>query len=112
MGTRHEPRGVAKATGRVTALAFDADGKWLAVAGGEPSRKGVVWLFRVRDLTGASAPMDAQPVATIEAHKDLIYALAFSPDGKTLATAGYDRLIHLWIMPDDGRIATGSRASL
>ncbi len=35
-------------------------------------------------------------VHQIAAHRDLIYDLAFSPDGKILASCGYDRLIHLW----------------
>jgi WD40 repeat protein len=29
-------------------------------------------------------------------HTDIIYAIEFSPDGKTLATAGIDKLIRLW----------------
>ena len=34
--------------------------------------------------------------ATITGHSDCIYAVAFSPDGATLATASYDKLIKLW----------------
>src|SRR5206468_7286915 len=30
------------------------------------------------------------------AHADVIYDLAFSPDGRRLATTGYDRLVKLW----------------
>ena len=41
----------------------------------------------------------AKTVATLSAHDDLVYAIAFSPDGKTLATTGYDRLIKLWDWP-------------
>lgn len=33
---------------------------------------------------------------TWKAHANLTYALAFSPDGKILATGGADHLIHLW----------------
>jgi WD40 repeat protein len=79
-------------SGRITTIAFDPLGKWLAVAGGEAGKSGEVWLFRVEN----ESRLSNLPQITLSGHKDAIYALAFSPDGKTLATAGYDRLIHLW----------------
>ncbi len=84
---KNEP--VAELTGqtqRVTALAFSAT--HLAVASGEPGKSGIVKLYTLAKLTD-------NPV-TVTAHKDAIYTLAFSPDGATLATAGYDRAVHLW----------------
>jgi WD40 repeat protein len=77
--------------GRVTALAFSRAGL-LAVAFGETGKSGTV---RVFDLT-TGAPIPSVPAAEFSAHKDAIYGLAFSPDGKRLATAGYDRTIKLW----------------
>ncbi len=40
----------------------------------------------------------AQPKASevVKAHDAIVYSLAFSPDGKTLASGGFDGLIHLW----------------
>ncbi|HET6575676.1 MAG TPA: hypothetical protein VFG68_18900, partial [Fimbriiglobus sp.] len=78
--------------GRVTAAAISRSGA-LAVASGEPAKSGVVRLYDTRDLK------QTKPTAEFTAHKDAIYALAFSPDGKTLATAGYDKLIKLWTVP-------------
>jgi hypothetical protein len=77
--------------GRVTALAFDPRGRVLAVAHGEAGKSGSVLI---------SPLLDSGPIQLTAAHKDSIYALAFSPDGKFLATAGADRLIHLWTVTD------------
>jgi hypothetical protein len=81
---------------KVTALAYSRDGNHLAVASGEPGKSGVVRLYFVPP----SGLPNARPDAMIPAHKDLILDLAFSPDGTTLATCGYDRLIKLWKLED------------
>jgi hypothetical protein len=77
---------------KVTAVAFSADGRHLAVAGGVPGTEGEVRLYA---LPPGGMPEEL-PEHSLAAHADLIYALAFSPDGQVLATAGYDRLIKLW----------------
>ena len=38
----------------------------------------------------------ATVVGTLEGHTDPVYAVAWSPDGKTLATASFDSTIRLW----------------
>jgi WD40 repeat protein len=77
--------------GKVTALAYSRDGTHLAVAAGAPATSGVVYLYAL----AAGLPQGG-PEKTLAAHKDMLLDLTFSPDGKTLATTGYDRLIKLW----------------
>ena len=78
-------------TGRVTAVAFSRDGKRLAVASGEPAKSGVVRLYAVDEKTAKF-----EPKGELAGAKDVQYVLDFAPDHKTLATAGYDRVIRLW----------------
>ena len=78
--------------GDVTALAFSRDGSLLAVASGSPGTAGEVRIYKA---AAGALPADP-PAKVIAAHKDAILDLAFIPDGKTLATCGYDRLIKLW----------------
>src|SRR5207237_1287529 len=75
-------------SGRVTAIAFSRDGKRLAVASGEPAKSGVVKLYAVIE---AGPKFEAK--GEITGPKDVQYALDFAPDHKTLAIAGYDRII-------------------
>ena len=53
----------------------------------------VVWL-PPRDAPRPPSPLIA--IRTLKGHTDSVYTLAFSPDGKTLATAGNDSFIKLW----------------
>jgi len=46
-------------------------------------------------LCGTTMAQGAMP-AELKGHTALVYSLAFSPDGKILASAGFDGLIKLW----------------
>lgn len=80
-------RSVAAPPGPVTDLLFTGDGKQIVAAGGEPGLFGEVVISDV--ATG-------QALRTLRGHKDSLYAVALSPDGKLLATASYDQQIVLW----------------
>jgi WD40 repeat protein len=73
--------------GNVNRVGFSPDGKLLFGAGGQPGWEGLVWIW---DVASGSVS------GTLRGHKDAIYAMALSPDGKTLATGGYDQKIKLW----------------
>jgi WD40 repeat protein len=85
----------------VTALAFDREGRRLAVASGSSGAVGAVRIYTLTD--GKLGP---KPSVLVRGHTDLIYDLVFSPDGALLATCGYDRLIKLWNTEEGKEVRT------
>jgi WD40 repeat protein len=76
---------------RITALAVAERGDFLATAAGTAGEGYEVRLWRI----GAGGVVsNSSTLAT--RHDDVIQQLAFSSDGRILASAGYDRLIKLW----------------
>lgn len=73
--------------GKPGAMSFSKDGAMLFVGAGEAGISGVAYAVQVSD--GAI-------VKAFEGHRDALHAVALSPDGKTLATGGYDQKIRLW----------------
>jgi sugar lactone lactonase YvrE len=81
-------RTLSGSEGNVNAVVFSADGRDLYTAGGQPG-----WSGEIRQWNVA----EGKALKTISAaHKDTIYTLALSPDGKVLATGSYDQKIKLW----------------
>lgn len=70
--------------GNVSAICFSHDGKTVYVAHGRPGIDGAIAAFHEGN---------GQKVFDTPAHKDQILGLAISPDGKSLASASYDRTI-------------------
>jgi len=74
---RHETAGYSGA------LAFSADGRWLVIAGGEG--KAVI-------LDSRSGKVATEWVA----HREGVYAVAFSPDGRRVVASGFQSSMRFW----------------
>ncbi len=81
VATGEETDTLPAAPGGVNDLAFHRDGRHLAVAGSE--------IVEVWDVVARAK------VHELRGHSKWVYGVAFSPDGKWLATGGWDRTIKL-----------------
>jgi WD40 repeat protein/mono/diheme cytochrome c family protein len=75
--------------GKINALHFSADATKLVAATGISGLKGGAIVFDTKSG-------DVLKTIGEDTHRDILFDAEFSPDGATLATAGYDRDIHLW----------------
>src|SRR5262245_55039008 len=78
-------RGDARLAG-VRAVAFSPDGKLLAACTGEPKERGGVTVWDVATRRPRFSHESAQGLPDV----------AFAPDGRTMAVAGYDRTAKLF----------------
>lgn len=115
---------------------FDADGQWLWTGGEDNAIHRFDWISGAKetfaghkswvgslafagDATGfVSGGYEGQllfwdtasgkgaPVRTVDAHKGFLRSISISPDGKTLATCGNDKLVKIWSTADGSLVAT------
>ncbi|HLK56249.1 MAG TPA: WD40 repeat domain-containing protein [Chthonomonadaceae bacterium] len=82
--------------GGVLAVAFSPDSKTLAT-GGDFSIK--FWDMATGQNIGTIKPKDRDPKHDDPGIGTMVYSLAFSPDGSTLAVGAYDGIVDLWAIP-------------
>jgi hypothetical protein len=95
--TRLTVRTLAGHRGNVNDLVFSADGSQLFAVAGEAGVFGEIRQWNVSD---------GKLLRTIEGHRDAIYSVALSPDGKILATGSYDQKIKLWTVENGEELKT------
>lgn len=75
---------------KITALRFDAKGRWLAVAGGIPGERGEAQIL---------AWPDGRPLFRATLPADLAMDVDFSPDGTRLVVGGANHVAYVWNVP-------------
>jgi WD40 repeat protein len=92
--------------GYILAVAFSPDGKLLATCSGgfRPSDSTV----KLWDVDRALSRGSTEPI-TLKGHEGVIWCLAFSPDGKTLASGSMDKTVKLWDVGAWRAAGAGSR---
>jgi len=83
--------------GTVNTVQFVPQGKVMIAAGGLAGLGGQIKIWNVTE---------GKLIRSIDTHRDAIYALAISPDGKTMATGSYDKQIKLWDLESGNELQT------
>lgn len=78
--------------GEVASVAVGPDGTLFAIAG----QDGVVRVLRIESPDFSMGDSSAEPLFELRGHQAWVWDVAFSPDGKTIASGSADRSIRIW----------------
>jgi WD40 repeat protein len=89
--TSASQRVLGKHAGHVSCVVFSSDGKYLASASADHARK-----HRQDSLIRLWDMATGKQIREFAGHQDGVFAVAFSPDDRLLASASRDQVIRLW----------------
>jgi len=96
--------------GQVLGVAFNASSDRLATSGSD----GLVKVWDAADLASATeaATIDLPLLLTLSGHQSRVWGVAFSPDGRRLATISADGFVKLWDVTEGAATAPRNRELL
>jgi WD40 repeat protein len=80
--------------GGVVSLAFSPDGRRLSA--GDQAGQACLWTLETRKREPAAPGKSPTPMKTIHLGAGPVWSVAYSPDGKLLATGGHNQAVDLW----------------